>query len=254
MSTEKSARPARRTFLITSVVALVVTLFTLGAGNPAGAKSKADERPAADDRARARRLGRRIVLDQVIKRLQHKGFTVVAPPNLLRGPATDAAYLASYLQTISGPIVLVAHSYGGFVATNAATGNANVKALVYIDAFIPEEGETAGDLARARAPASTRSAQLRALRRRPGSVPALGGERVLSGLHRVLRQRGRPEGGRGSCRRAAARGRRAVHRALRAPGVEDDPVLVTHRDVGQRDPAPRCRRRCPAGPALTSPG
>ena len=82
----------------------------------------------------------------VIERLQDRGFTVVAPPNLLRGPATDAPYLASYLQSISGPIVLVAHSYGGFVATNAATGNANVKALVYIDAFMPDEGETGGAL------------------------------------------------------------------------------------------------------------
>ena len=82
----------------------------------------------------------------VIERLQRKGFTVVAPPNLLRGPATDAPYLASYLRSISGPIVLVAHSYGGFVATNAATGNDNVKALVYIDAFAPDEGETAGEL------------------------------------------------------------------------------------------------------------
>jgi pimeloyl-ACP methyl ester carboxylesterase len=83
----------------------------------------------------------------VIPRLQQQGLTVVAPPNLLRGPATDAPYLAGYLESISGPIVLVAHSYGGFVATNAATGNANVKALVYIDAFMPDEGETLGDLA-----------------------------------------------------------------------------------------------------------
>ncbi len=82
----------------------------------------------------------------VTKRLQGKGFAVVAPPNLLRGPATDAPYLASYLKSISGPIVLVAHSYGGFVATNAATGNDHVKALVYIDAFAPDEGETAGEL------------------------------------------------------------------------------------------------------------
>jgi pimeloyl-ACP methyl ester carboxylesterase len=77
----------------------------------------------------------------VIERLQDRGFNVVAPPNLLRGPAADAAYLASYLRTISGPIVLVAHSYGGFVITNAATGNTNVKALVYIDSFMPDEGE-----------------------------------------------------------------------------------------------------------------
>ena len=83
----------------------------------------------------------------VIERLRAKGLTAVAPPNLLRGPATDAAYLASYLHTISGPIVLVAHSYGGFVITNAATGNGNVKALVYIDSFMPDEGEALGALA-----------------------------------------------------------------------------------------------------------
>ena len=82
----------------------------------------------------------------VIQRLQDRGFTVVAPPNTLRGPSQDAPYLASYLQTIPGPIVLVAHSYGGFVITNAATGNPNVKALVYIDAFVPDENETALDL------------------------------------------------------------------------------------------------------------
>jgi pimeloyl-ACP methyl ester carboxylesterase len=83
----------------------------------------------------------------VIERLQEQDYSVVAPPNLLRGPAIDAAYLASYLQTISGPIVLVAHSYGGFVITNAATDNANVKALVYIDGFMPDEGEVLGTLA-----------------------------------------------------------------------------------------------------------
>jgi pimeloyl-ACP methyl ester carboxylesterase len=83
----------------------------------------------------------------VIERLQSRGFTVVAPPNPLRGPSTDAPYLASFLQTIPGPIVLVAHSYGGFVITNAATGNANVKALVYIDAFVPDAGQTLVDLA-----------------------------------------------------------------------------------------------------------
>jgi pimeloyl-ACP methyl ester carboxylesterase len=83
----------------------------------------------------------------VIEHLQAKGHTVVAPPNLLRGPVEDAPYLASYLKSISGPIVLVAHSYGGFVITNAATGIDNVKALVFIDAFMPDEGETLGALA-----------------------------------------------------------------------------------------------------------
>jgi pimeloyl-ACP methyl ester carboxylesterase len=82
----------------------------------------------------------------VIERLQRQGFDVVAPPNPLRGPSTDAPYLASFLQTIPGPIVLVAHSYGGFVVTNAATGNPNVQALVYVDALIPDLGQTAAEL------------------------------------------------------------------------------------------------------------
>jgi len=82
----------------------------------------------------------------VTSRLEHRGYTVIAPANPLRGPASDAAYLASVLKTINGPIVLVAHSYGGFVITNAATGNANVKALVYIDAFVPDENETLAGL------------------------------------------------------------------------------------------------------------
>jgi len=83
----------------------------------------------------------------VISRLQRQGYPVVAPPNQLRGPSVDAPYLASYLQTIPGPIILVGHSYGGFVITNAATGAQNVKALVYVDAFIPDEGQPAAALA-----------------------------------------------------------------------------------------------------------
>jgi pimeloyl-ACP methyl ester carboxylesterase len=67
---------------------------------------------------------------------------VLAPPNLLRAVAIDAPYISSFLaQRTSGPVVLVGHSYGGFVITNAATGVDAVKALVYVDAFIPDEGE-----------------------------------------------------------------------------------------------------------------
>jgi pimeloyl-ACP methyl ester carboxylesterase len=78
----------------------------------------------------------------VIPILQHEGYTVYAPPNPLRSLTGDAAYLAAFLKTISGPIILVGHSYGGAVITNAATGNPNVKALVYIDGFIPAKGDT----------------------------------------------------------------------------------------------------------------
>jgi pimeloyl-ACP methyl ester carboxylesterase len=78
----------------------------------------------------------------VTTRLQHQGFTVDVEPNPLRGVASDAQSLRDYLAAISGPIVLVAHSYGGMVTTNAATGNANVKELVYVDAYVPAQGDS----------------------------------------------------------------------------------------------------------------
>jgi pimeloyl-ACP methyl ester carboxylesterase len=82
----------------------------------------------------------------VVSKLQGDGYTVDVPPNPLRGVDSDSAYLASYLATVTGPVVLVGHSYGGFVTTNAATGNQNVKALVYVDAFIPAQGDTLNSL------------------------------------------------------------------------------------------------------------
>jgi pimeloyl-ACP methyl ester carboxylesterase len=78
----------------------------------------------------------------VVTRLQQDGYTVDVPPNPLRGPASDSAYLASYLASVTGPVVLVGHSYGGFVTTDAATSDKNVKALVYVDAYIPAQGDT----------------------------------------------------------------------------------------------------------------
>jgi pimeloyl-ACP methyl ester carboxylesterase len=80
--------------------------------------------------------------DGVIRRLQADGYTVYAPPDPLRGLPYDSAYLADFLHSISSPIVLVGHSYGGAVITNAATGDPQVKALVYVDAFAPAQGQT----------------------------------------------------------------------------------------------------------------
>ena len=80
--------------------------------------------------------------DRVIRRLQRDGYTVWAPPNPLMGLANDSATIADFLHTITGPIVLVGHSYGGAVITNAAYGDSQVKALVYVDAFIPAQGDT----------------------------------------------------------------------------------------------------------------
>ena len=77
-----------------------------------------------------------------IKALKKKGYPVIAPANPLRGLTSDADYVRSVLKTIPGPIVLVGHSYGGAVISNAARGVSNVKALVYIAAFAPETGES----------------------------------------------------------------------------------------------------------------
>jgi pimeloyl-ACP methyl ester carboxylesterase len=140
-------RRSRRTLIVAAVLAVVALLVPLWAGGLASANPSQGDGPRPT-----------IVLfhgdwadgsswSGVIERLQRRGFTVVAPPNPLRGPSSDAPYLASFLQTIPGPIVLVAHSYGGFVITNAATGNANIRALVYIDAFIPDIGQTLVELA-----------------------------------------------------------------------------------------------------------
>jgi pimeloyl-ACP methyl ester carboxylesterase len=78
----------------------------------------------------------------VITRLQRRDYQVVAPANPLRGLSSDTAYLKRFLATIDGPVVLVGHSYGGAVITNAATGMPNVRALVYVAAYAPDQGDT----------------------------------------------------------------------------------------------------------------
>jgi pimeloyl-ACP methyl ester carboxylesterase len=81
----------------------------------------------------------------VIQRLQARGVPVTAPANPLRGIGHDSAYLASVLEQIPGPVLAVAHSYGGAVISNAASLAKNVVGLVFIAAFAPDEGERLGD-------------------------------------------------------------------------------------------------------------
>ncbi|WP_127502026.1 alpha/beta hydrolase [Actinoplanes solisilvae] len=82
----------------------------------------------------------------VTQRLLKDGYPVVAAANPLRGVASDAASVKALLDSIDGPIVLVGHSYGGSVISKAAAGDKDVKALVYIAAFLPAAGESAVDL------------------------------------------------------------------------------------------------------------
>jgi len=79
---------------------------------------------------------------EVITRLNRDGYRTIAAANPLRGVAQDAAAVASIVRSISGPVVLVGHSYGGPVITEAANGNPNVKALVFVAGFAPESGES----------------------------------------------------------------------------------------------------------------
>jgi pimeloyl-ACP methyl ester carboxylesterase len=82
----------------------------------------------------------------VIDELRHDGYPVIAPANPLRDLRGDAEYISSIVATIPGPVVLVGHSYGGAVITNAAGGRPNVKALVFIAAFAPDVGESIFEL------------------------------------------------------------------------------------------------------------
>jgi pimeloyl-ACP methyl ester carboxylesterase len=78
----------------------------------------------------------------VVRELQSQGVQARAPWNPLRGLAFDADAIVRYTSTIEGPVVLVGHSYGGAVITQAAPSIANAKALVYLAAFALEEGES----------------------------------------------------------------------------------------------------------------
>jgi pimeloyl-ACP methyl ester carboxylesterase len=153
MSFRHTARRLTLPALLATVLAAVLLAIMPGrafssAAAPAGAATAADGRHSAKPV---------IVLEHgawadasswnsVISRLQRAGFTVYAPPNPLRGLPQDSAYLHDFLTqnaALAGqPVVLVGHSYGGAVITNAAVGDPQVKVLVYVDAFIPDQGET----------------------------------------------------------------------------------------------------------------
>ena len=149
MNLTRIAQPGRLRLVIAAVIAAMASLLILLSQV---ASARTAEAAAAGDGPKPS-----IVLvhgawadtsswDGVTKRLQADGYTVYAPPNPLQGLPYDPAYVADFLHSISGPIVLVGHSYGGAVITNAATGDPQVKALVYVDAFAPAQGQTLAQL------------------------------------------------------------------------------------------------------------
>ena len=84
--------------------------------------------------------------DAEIRALQREGFRAIGFANPLRDLASDSTYLEEFLRTLSGPIVLVGHSYGGNVISTAATGNDQVKALVSLNGWMCDEGESQQEL------------------------------------------------------------------------------------------------------------
>jgi pimeloyl-ACP methyl ester carboxylesterase len=117
-----------------------------------------------------------------IARLERRGYAVVAPANPLRGVSADAAYLRAFLATIKGPIVLVGHSYGGFVITNAATGNPNVKALVLRRGLLAGHGRQRPIARHARQRRTNRPCDAR-----PAAVSGARGLAAAGGLHQARR-------------------------------------------------------------------
>lgn len=83
----------------------------------------------------------------VIERLQNAGYMAVAPAIALRGVEVDSAYLGSAIKQIDGPVLLVGHSYGGALISNADTNPSNVVGLVFVAAFAPDTDERLGEVA-----------------------------------------------------------------------------------------------------------
>jgi pimeloyl-ACP methyl ester carboxylesterase len=140
----------------------MLAVFTAGCSGsaPETSQSAQPDGPAAEQSAAEQPVGDKptVVLvhgafadssswSGVIKILEGEGYPVIAAANPLRGLGTDARYVQSVLRNVSGPVVLAGHSYGGSVMSEAADGQQNVKALVYIASFLLEQGETTGQLA-----------------------------------------------------------------------------------------------------------
>ncbi|MFD0391903.1 alpha/beta fold hydrolase [Streptomyces nogalater] len=138
--------------VVTGAASTLTAGLALGAFALGGTADGATDAGAA---ARGTRVKPTVVLEHgafadgsswngVIAGLRADGYPVVAAANPLRGPASDAAALRTVLGHIKGPKVLVGHSYGGNVISEAAVGDPDVKALVYVAAFLPAPGDRAG--------------------------------------------------------------------------------------------------------------
>ncbi|MFD9003292.1 alpha/beta hydrolase [Streptomyces sp. NPDC059582] len=151
----KASTTRRRFIPIAAVVAATATMATMAAASPPDGTTRAGH-AAAESVARQNTKPTVVLVHGAwadasswngeVKILQKAGYTVRAIGNPLEDLTTDAQTVKDFLKSIRGPIVLVGHSYGGSVITNAADGVSNVKALVYVDAAAPAVGETTAQL------------------------------------------------------------------------------------------------------------
>ena len=148
-------RTALALIAVATLLSAAAACSSTSSGAPSTSPSSPSSSPPASDQARGPRPT--VVLvhgawadtsswDGVIEELHGQGYEVRAIANPLQDLTTDAEYVADFLGSLTGPVVLVGHSYGGAVITNAAAGYANVKALVYVDASAPDVGEANSSL------------------------------------------------------------------------------------------------------------
>jgi pimeloyl-ACP methyl ester carboxylesterase len=155
---EPMSRPLVRT-LLTLVGAAVIATALIASCSPKQSSSQPSSSPSvtAPQAPPSNGVKPTVVLvhgawadasswDGEVDALQKQGYDVRAIANPLENLTTDSEYVSAFLKSVNGPVVLVGHSYGGSVITNAAEGNPNVKALVYVDAAAPDVGETNGSL------------------------------------------------------------------------------------------------------------
>ena len=173
--------------------------------------------------------------DGVVEPLQSAGYDVVAAANPLRGLAADAQSVSDLVRLIEGPVLLVAHSYGGAVMTNVDADAGEIVGLVYVNGFAPEPGESCFGLAGMFPGSMLGESTVRPVPRSDGTTdlyiaPGPLPRRVLPGR---VRAGGRTDGHDAAPRHAGGAGG-AVERAATVAGRA---VVVPDRRGGPRHPA-----------------
>ena len=173
----------------------------------------------------------------VIAALQSRGVNAIATPNPLRSVTTDAANVRSAVESIGGPVLLVGHSYGGAVITEAAVGSDAVTGLVYVAAFAPDHGETALGLT-GQFPGSTLGETVRPYPLGDGTNDLIVDRELFPNQFAGdVPARGRQDRRRDPAPHPRLRPRRAA--ARRDAGVEDPAVVVRLRHRRQEHPRRR---------------